>query len=186
MQVQELVSASQKSGVAMFVELSSTFTDSLDRLAHLNLEAARNFLNATRNFSQQALSAQGPSEWLAVQSEFMAPASQQVQDYNRRVLELAAAAQAACVRCTQAQVAEYGTQTRAVLNDLAQRAPRGSEPIVAALDSAISAAHALYGSLQETGQQAVEAARSSLEMATAAASKSAKRAVDLTAETAKR
>jgi len=151
-----------------------------------SLEAARNFLNATRDFSQQALCAQGPSEWLAVQSQFMGTASQQVQDYNRRVLELAATAQAACVRCTQAQVAEYGTQTRAMLDDFAQRAPRGSEPVVAALDSAISAAHALYGSLQATGQQAVEAARNNLDIATSAASKSAKRAMDLAAETAKR
>ena len=73
-----------------------------------------------------------------------------------------------------------------MLNDFAQRAPRAAEPIVAALDSAISATHALYGSLQETGQQAVEAARSSLEIATSAASKSAKRADDLSADTAKR
>lgn len=73
-----------------------------------------------------------------------------------------------------------------MLKDFAKSAPQGSESIVAALDSAISAAHELYGSLQRSGQQAVEVARTNIDMATAAASKSAKHAIDPVVRATKR
>ncbi|HKU28435.1 MAG TPA: TIGR01841 family phasin, partial [Candidatus Sulfotelmatobacter sp.] len=159
MQIREMISATQQSNATLFTELGNAFADGMDKLAHLNMEAARTILDTTREFSQQALSTQGPSEWLTLHNAFIAPAAGQIQDYNRRLLELAAATQATFARCTQAQVEEYGERTRALLKDFAKSAPQGSEPIVAAIDSAITAANQLYGSLQQTGQQAVEVAQ---------------------------
>ena len=178
MQVQEMFSATQKANFDTFIELSNAFADGMDKFVHLNLEAARTLLSTTREFSKQALATSGPSEWLTLQNAFMAPAAGQVQDYNRHLLDLAAAAQATYVRCAQAQVEEYSERTRALLKDFAKSAPQGSEPIVSALDSAISAAHELYGSLQRTGLQAVETARSNIDMATSAASKPAKASIE--------
>lgn len=185
MQVQELVSAAQKTNIDLFVELSSAFTDNMNKLVDLNLEAARTLLSTTREFSQQALATHEPAEWLTLQNAFMVPAAGQVQDYNRRLLDLAASAQATYVRCSQAQVQACSTHARAALQDFAKRVPQGSEPIVAALDSAIGAAHQLYGSLQQTGQQAVEVARTQVDLAANAAARSAKRAVDPVAQAAK-
>jgi hypothetical protein len=56
---------------------------------------------------------------------------------------------------------------------------------MAALNSAIAAANTLYETLQGAGQQAVEVTRSNLDIA-AAASKSARRAIDPVLPAAKR
>ncbi|TAM07008.1 MAG: phasin family protein [Paraburkholderia sp.] len=171
MQVQELVFATQKSSVEMFIELSSAFAVSVDRLALLNIQATRSMLSATHDFSQQALSTTDPSEWITLQDRFVVPAAQQVQDYNRQLLDIAAVAQGTCVRCMQSYLGAFGERTRTLLNDFAKSAPQGSAPIVAALDSVIGAANELYGSLQQTGQQALEAARFNIDMAATAAAK---------------
>jgi phasin family protein len=185
MQVQELVSATQKSSVEMFADLSSAFADGMDKICHLNMEAARSMLSASHDFSQQVLSSKSPSDWLTLQDTFVHPATDQVQNYNRQLLDIAATAQATYVRCTQAQVEECSERTRTLLQDFAKNAPQGSGPVVTALESAISAANQLYGSLQQTSQQAIEVARSNMEMAASAASKAAKRDAEPTERTTK-
>jgi hypothetical protein len=72
-----------------------------------------------------------------------------------------------------------------VVEDATKNAPTGSEAAMAALNSAIAAANTLYETLQGAGQQAVEVTRSNLDMA-AAASKSARRAIDPVLPAAKR
>lgn len=74
---------------------------------------------------------------------------------------------------------------KSVVEDVARNAPAGSEATLTALDSAIAAANTLYETLQSSGQQAVEATRSNLESASAAA-KSATRAVDPVSQAVKR
>ena len=74
---------------------------------------------------------------------------------------------------------------KSVVEDAARTAPAGSEATMTALDSAIAAANTLYETLQSSGQQAVEATRSNLEIA-AAASKSARRAIEPVSQVTKR
>ncbi|MFX1767389.1 TIGR01841 family phasin [Paraburkholderia sp. A1RI-2L] len=176
----------QQSRVAMFIELGNAFADGIDKLVHLNMQTTRSLLCATHDFSQQAMSTKEPSEWMTLQDTFAAPAARQVQDYNRQWLDIAAATQGIYARCAQAQLEEYGERTRTWLQYFAQSAPQGSGPIVAALDSAITAVNGLYGSLQQTGQQALEAARTNVDMATTAAAKSARRTAELTDQATKR
>ncbi|NLP60288.1 TIGR01841 family phasin [Paraburkholderia sacchari] len=150
------------------------------------MQAIRSLLSATQDFSQQAVSAKEPSEWMTLHDAFAAPAAQHVQDYNRQWLDIAAATQGVYARCAQAQLEEYGERTRTWLRYVAETTPQSSGPIVAALDSAISAVNGLYGSLQQTGQQALEAARTNVDMAANAAAKSAKRTAELTEQATKR
>ena len=94
------------------------------------------------------------------------------------------ATQAEVARIGKAQCEAYGRQMKSVVEDVARNTPAGSEATMAAMDSAIAAANTLYETLQNSGQQAVEVTRSNLDMA-AAASKSARRAVDPASEAAK-
>ncbi|RZF26485.1 hypothetical protein EVC45_27540 [Paraburkholderia sp. UYCP14C] len=65
-------------------------------------------------------------------------------------------------------------------------APAGSVPVVTALDSALTVANMLYQTLQQAGQQAVEVTRANFDLAASVASKSGKRAIELTTQAVKR
>ncbi|TCG04088.1 hypothetical protein BZM27_43480, partial [Paraburkholderia steynii] len=116
-------------------------------------------------------------EWLAPQNSLAAPMADKVQTYIRHALDIVSATQAEFARVGKAQCEAYGHQMKSAVEDVTRNAPAGSEATMTAMDSAIAAANTLYETLQSSGQQAVEATRSNLDMA-AAASKSARRAID--------
>ncbi|MEM5364739.1 hypothetical protein V4C53_01680 [Paraburkholderia azotifigens] len=108
-----------------------------------------------------------------------------VQAYRRQFFDLLSATQAEFARIGKVQCGTYGCQMKSVVEDAAGSAPAGAEATLTALDSALAAANTLYETLQSGGQQAIEATRSNLEIASAAA-KSATRAADPVSQAAKR
>lgn len=185
MQTQEQLAATQKVNVDVFFSLSSRMVEGVEKLARLNLQATRSALDETLELARRALSVKEPQEWLALQDSLVAPTAEKVQSYGVQLFDIVAATQAECGRCTQALWDTYGRQAKSLVESVAKNTPAGSEAAVAALDSAISAAGRLVETLQQSGRQAVEVARSNLDIAAAAASKSAKRAIGPATQAAK-
>ncbi|WP_253959059.1 phasin family protein [Paraburkholderia fungorum] len=163
--------------------LTQKIVDGIGQLAELNMQFIRTALADTADQAQQALSVREPHEWLALQGSLAAPMADKTQAYSRQVIDIVSATQAECVRFARAQYEAYGHGVQSLVRDVAKNAPAGSE---AALDSAITATNALVETLQRTGEQAVEATRSNLDLAAAAAAKSAKRAAEPLSHAAKR
>jgi enolase len=125
-------------------------------------------------------------DWFALQDSIAAPTAEKLQNYNRQLFDIVLSSQAEFAKVAQTQCEAYGRQLQSVVEDVAKNAPAGSEAAVAALDSAIRAANTLVETVQKTSQQAVEVARSNLDMAATAASKNTRRAIEPLSQAAKR
>jgi len=183
---QDQVAAIRQANLELFFGLSSTAVEGVGKLAALNMQAIRATLSDTFDLALKSLSVKEPQDWLALQNSVVAPTAEKVQSYSRQVLDIVSATQAECVRIGQAQGEACGRRMQTgVLDVVTKNAPSGSEAALTALNSAIAAANTLYETLQAAGQQALEVTRSNLEM-TAAASKSARSAIDPASPAAKR
>ena len=185
MLTQEQVAETRKANLDRLFNLSNAAVDGVEKLAALNMQAIRATLEDTFDLAQKSLSVKEPQEWLALQNNVAAPMADRMQTYYRQVFDIVSATQAEFARTGKAQCEAYGRQMKSVVEDAARTAPAGSEATMTALDSAIAAANTLYETLQSSGQRAVEATRSNLEIA-AAASKSARRAIEPVSQVTKR
>jgi hypothetical protein len=127
-----------------------------------------------------------PQDWMALQGSLAAPSAAKVQSYNRDFLGIVSSTQAEVLRAAQLESGAYVRRVQALVVDVTKNAPAGSGAAMAALNSTISAASTFYQSLGKTGQQAVEVARSNLDVAVAVASKSARRAIEQEQQAARR
>ncbi|OUL75671.1 TIGR01841 family phasin [Paraburkholderia hospita] len=185
MLTQEQIDASRKANLDLFFGLSNKAVEGVGKLAALNMQVIQATLADTFDLAQKSLSVKEPQDWLALQNSHAASMADRVQTYGRDAFDIVSATQAEFARIGTTQCEAYGRQMQTVVEDVAKNAPAGSESAMTALNSAIAAANTLYETLQSTGQQAVEATPSNLDMA-AAASKSTRRAIDPVAQAAKR
>lgn len=185
MLTQEQVAETRKANLDLFFDLSNRAVEGVEKLAALNLQVIRAMLAGTFDLAQKSWSAKEPQDWLALRDSLAAPMADKVQSYSRQVFDIVSATQAEFARIGKSQCEAYGHQMQKVAEDISGNAPAGSEATMTALNSAIAAANTLYETLQSSGQQAVEATRSNLDIA-AAASKSARRAIDPASQSAKR
>lgn len=182
----EQVAATRKANLDILFALGNKVVEGVEKLAELNMQVTRSTLADSFDLAQKALSVKEPQDWLALQGSLAAPTAEKMQSYNRQLFDIMLSTQTEFAKVAQTQSEAYVRQMQSVMEDVAKNAPAGSEAAVAALDSAIKAAHTLVEAVQRTGQQAVEVARSNLDMAAAAASGDTRRASEPVSQAAKR
>jgi phasin family protein len=176
MLTQEQVAETRKANLDLLSDLGNKTVESVGKLAALYTQATRATLADTFDLAQKSLSVKAPQDWFALQNCLAATLADKAQLYSRQAIDIMSVMQAEFAQIGKAQGEAYGRQMKSAVEEVARTAPAGSEATMTALDSAIAAANTLYETLQSSGQQAVEATRSNLEIA-AAASKSARRAI---------
>lgn len=152
---EEQLATSQKTNLDTFFGLSGCMVEGVGKLAELNMQATRATLAETLDLAQKAPSVKETEQWLALQNSLAALAAEKIQAWSRQAFDIVAATQADLVRCAHAQWEAQVRQARTQVEGLAKSAPAGSEAAVAALDQAITAANALYETLEQAGRQAV-------------------------------
>ncbi|CAE6825699.1 hypothetical protein R75483_06464 [Paraburkholderia domus] len=167
----------------MFFGLTSMFVECVEKLAALNMQAARSGLADLHALAQKAISVREPQECIALQGSLAAPTAEKAQVWNQQVFDIVAATQAELVRYARAAWDAQVRQARTLAEDVVKSAPSGTG---VALDQVIMASSALYETLQKSGEQAVAFTRSNLEAAAAMASNATKRATEQQSRTAKR
>ncbi|CAG9228671.1 Phasin family protein [Paraburkholderia sabiae] len=181
---QEQIAQTRKANLDLVFDMGNKAVDDLQKLTELNGQAIRSAMEDAFDLAQKSLSVHEPQEWLALQDGIAKLMTDRMQSYRQQFFDLVSAAQAEFAQIGKAQCETYGRQIKSVLEDATRNSPTGSEATMTALDSAIAAANTLYETLRTSGEQAVEATRSNLEIA-AAASKSAGRAIDPKSQAAK-
>ncbi|TCG05062.1 Phasin (PHA-granule associated protein) [Paraburkholderia steynii] len=182
----EQVAATRQANLDLLFGLSNKIVEGVEKLAELNIQITRATLRDTFDGAQKMLSVKEPQECLALQDSLAAPTAEKMQAYGRQLFDIALATQAEFAKAAKTQCEAYGRQVQSAVDEVAKNAPAGSEAAVAALDSAIKAANTLVESVQKTSQQAVEVARSNLDIAAAEATKNTKRAIESVSPAAKR
>lgn len=159
---------------AMFC--ANTTFNSIERVAALNLTAARSFSEASfANFSA-LIAAKDIQSFVELQKSMSRPAIEQGLDYSRNLYAITSEAKEQIAKQVESQVAETNSKVTGLVEKALANAPAGSEAAVAAVKSAIAAANDAYEGLNKAAKQVTEAAEANVAAATAATLKAAGKA----------
>ncbi|MEW5708545.1 MAG: phasin family protein [Pseudomonadota bacterium] len=168
--------AFQQANLAAAVEISQVALDGTEKLAQLNLAAAREALNETARTARTALEAKSLQELLALQPATVEPQAEKVLSYLRNVYEIAAETQAAAAKAVEGRVSAFGQALIEQIEKVSRSGPAGSEAAVSFIKSGVAAANSAYDSFSKAAKQVAELAEANVNTATAAVSAAKKKA----------
>lgn len=167
----EQIAAANKANLEALVSLTHKAFESIEKLVELNMQAARNTLEENAAHAKAVLSAKGPQELAALQTEYVKPAQEKALSYGRQVYDIAASTQAEVSKLAEAQLATAKEKFTELVDQAAEKAPKGSESAVAAVKTAMANADAAFESVQKAARQAVSLAETNLKTLSETAAK---------------
>ena len=166
--VAEQISTTNKAGVDTFMTLASATFAGAERLAALNLNAARNFIENGSANTRALLAVKDVEALVTLQKSLAQPDAEKAATYTRRVYEIATQTQEELSKVVEGQFSEINKNVASVLDKAAKNAPAGSDVAVAAVKSAIAAANSAYDSMTKAAKQVAEIAEANVAAATSA------------------
>lgn len=164
----EQLTSANKAGIEAALTLAHTVFASAERLAALNLNAARAVIEDSVANTKALLSAKDPQEAISLQAGLAQPILEKAVSYSRSVYEIASQTQDEITKVVEAQVTEANKAVTSALDKAAKAAPAGSDVAVAAVKSAIAAANTAYDSMSKAAKQVAEIAEANVSAATKA------------------
>ena len=169
----ENLATANKAAVESFLTLANTAFASAERLAALNLNTARSFLEDGMANAKALLGAKDIQQLVALQSTLAQPAVEKFVSYSRNVYEIATQTQEEISKIVESNFAEVNKTVASALDKAAKNAPAGSDVAVAAVKSAIAAANSAYDNMSKAAKQVAEIAEANMAAATSATVKAA-------------
>ena len=169
----ENLASANKAAVESFLTLANTAFASAERLAALNLNTARSFLEDGMANAKALLGAKDVQQLVALQTTLAQPAVEKFVSYSRNVYEIATQTQEEISKIVESQFAEVNKNVASALDRAAKNAPAGSDVAVAAVKSAIAAANSAYDNMSKAAKQVAEIAEANMAAATSATVKAA-------------
>ena len=158
----EQIAAANKANLEALVSLTHKAFESIEKLVELNMQAARNTLEENAAHAKAVLSAKGPQELAALQTEYVKPAQEKAMAYGRQVYDIATSTQAEVKKMAEAQMAAAKTQFSTLVEEATKNAPQGSEAAMAMVKTAMTNASSAFESVQKAAQQATSLAETNL------------------------
>lgn len=150
---EQLVTA-QKAGLESFFGFATKAFESIEKLAELNLQAVKSTLSENQELLTKSLSVRQPHELFAFQAGLAQPAVAKAASYGREVWEVVLNAQGAFSAVTAAQVQQYQRDAQVMVENFAKTMPAGTETIMTAWKSAISAGSETNETAKKSAKQA--------------------------------
>lgn len=167
----EQFAASNKAAVDSLLAVANTALATAERIAALNLGAARTALEDSAAATRAALAIKNPNEVAALQSSVVQPAVEKAVSYSRSLYEISSESQQQLAKMLEAQFTDFQKQVAGLVEQAAKAAPAGSEGIVAAMQGAIAAANSAFGNMTTMTKQFAETAQANMAAAAKVASK---------------
>ena len=162
----ENLAAANKAAVESLLSLANIAFASAERIAALNLNTARNFLEESVATTKALLGAKDVQEAISLQTALAQPNVEKAVAYSRSVYEISAQTQEELTKLAEVQFAEFNKSVTALLDKAAKSAPAGSDVAVAAVKSAIAAANSAFDSVNKAAKQVAEIAEANVAAAT--------------------
>ena len=156
---------------ALFV--ANTTFDGVERLALLNLAAARSVFETTMSNVTALLGVKDVQSFVKLQKELANPSIEKGMEYSRNVIAIASETKDKIAKEVESHVAETNAKVSGLVEKALESAPAGSEAAVAAVKTAIKTANDAYEGLNKAAKQAAEVAEASVAAATNATMKAA-------------
>ena len=171
----EQFAAANKATVDSLLSVANTALASAERIAALNLNAARASLEDTASNVKAVLGAKDPQAALAVQQSLAQPAVEKAVAYSKSVYEITSQTQQELAKMVEAQFGDFQKSVASMVEMAAKSAPAGSEGAVAAIQNAIAAANSAFGNMNSVAKQFSDAAQANIASVTKAATTAAKK-----------
>lgn len=164
----EQFAAVGKAQIETLLTLANNAFSSAEKLAALNLNTARSFLEDSIANTKALMSAKDPQELLSLQASLAQPTVEKIVAYSRSVYEITHGVQDELSKIVEEQIAEVNKSISSALDKAAKSAPAGSDVAVAAVKSALAAANSAYDSINKAAKQVAEIAEANVAAATSA------------------
>jgi len=162
----EQFAASNKATVDSLLAVANTALATAERIAALNLDAARTALEDSSSATKAVLAVKSPTDAAALQASVIQPAVEKATNYSRSLYEISSESQQQLAKMLEEQFAGFQKQVAGMVAQAAKTAPAGSESIVAAMQSAMTSATSAFGNMQSMAKQFSETAQANVVAAT--------------------
>jgi phasin family protein len=162
-----------KSGFNFGLFFANAAFEGCERLALLNLAAARSMFEASMSNITTLLGAKDVQSFVSLQKSLATPSMEKGMEYSRNVIAIAAETKDKIAKEVETHVAETNAKVSGLVEKALASAPAGSEVAVAAVKTAIKSANDAYEGLNKVAKQAAEVAEASVSAATEATIKAA-------------
>jgi phasin family protein len=159
-QLPEQIVAAQKVGVETLYGFLNTAFEGYEKLAALNLQAAKASILENEAIASEALSfsATDPKSFFELQSRQSQATTKKAQAYWHHVNEIATETRSQLLTSSEKLVSEYVRETQVVINSLAHNPPAASEAITAFWSKGFGAMWDAGNALHEQTETATKAA----------------------------
>ncbi len=140
----------------------STLFNVTEKLATLNLDAARTLFQSAAETTQSLLRSKDAQELLAIAGASVQPAAERLVSYSRNAYGIASGAGAELSKLIETQVSVGNRKVTELIETAVKNAPGGSEAAVSFLKSALSASNTAYDTVSNVVRQAAELTESNL------------------------
>ena len=158
----------QKGQIDTLYALSHAVFGATEKLADLNLAAAKALLDESSETAQTYIGVKDVKDIATLNASFAQPAIEKFASYNRNLYSIAAAAGAEISKIVEVRIADTNRKIAEMVDFAAKNAPAGSESAVSLIKNAVAASNSAYDTFSKAAKQVVSAAESNIAAATQA------------------
>jgi phasin family protein len=158
----------QKAHLDAWHSISQAVFTAAEKLANLNLTAAKAAFQDATESSHALLGARDVQEFIAVATTATQPTLEKLVGYSRNAYGIASGAGAELTKIVETQIAEGNRKLADMVELAAKSAPTGSEPAVSIFKSALAAANTAFDTATKATRQATDWAEANFTSATSA------------------
>jgi phasin family protein len=162
----------------IFNALGQTAFNAAQKLAELNLAAARAAMQENAAIAQSLLAVRDPQEFLAAAQGAAAPSLEKSVGYARNVYGIVSTTAAEFSRIVEAQISDANRRVAEAIDAAGKSAPAGSETAFSLVKNAVAAANTAFDTATKATRQASDWAESSFAAAASATLQAASSAND--------
>lgn len=166
--------AAQQTNLDAAFGLGTKVFEGFEKLVELNVQAAKTTLSESADAARAALAAKDPQQALAVQSSLLKPSAEKLSAYSRHVYNIVSSTATEVGQFTESLTSQAQKNFAALVEEVAAKAPAGSENVVALVKSSVAAATNAFEGVQKAAKQAADVAEANFTAATESALKATK------------
>lgn len=164
--IQDQMSVAAKANLdaqfALYTSLTQNTLESVGKLINLNITAVKASMEESTATTKQMLSAKDAQELISLVTAQTKPNLEKALAYGGHVAGIASNAQAEFTKAAEMHIAAAGLSVSELVDNIAKKAPDGSESFIAAVKSALGNANAGYEQFSKTAKQAAEAVEANI------------------------
>jgi phasin family protein len=174
--ITEQFAAVNKSQVESVLKLTEIATENFEKLAEVQVKAAKAALAESLKTFKQMASAKDVGEFGTWSTTLAQPTWDKTSAYVKSVYDVLSASQLEFAQMMEAQVAEFNKNMVVALDGVLKNAPPGTDGLVTPLKSAIHSANTLYESMVRAAKQMAAVTEANISAATAPVAAAKKKA----------